>query len=154
TRRGLRRFLHGPVGRVLGRPVVGFVVFGAGLAAVYLTPVLEASATVDAAHLAVHAHLLGSGLLFLVPVVGVDALARPAPYPARILAVLLAVPFHAFLALAIWSAAEPLAPDAYPALDDQRQAAGILWASGEVLTVAVAGVVFARWYAAERRAEL
>lgn len=152
TKRALRRLLHGPVGRAVARPVVGFCVFGAGLVAVYLTPVLEASASNAVVHVLVHAHLVVSGLVFLTPLVGTDTLARPVPYGARLLAVLLAVPFHAFLGLAILSADEPLAPDAYPSIDDQRTAAGLLWAGGELLTVAVAGVVFAQWWRAEARA--
>jgi cytochrome c oxidase assembly factor CtaG len=152
TRRGLRRVLHGPIGRVLARPVVGFCLLGGGLVAVYLTPLLERAAASTPTHLAAHAHLVGSGLLFLVPLVGVDALPRPVPFGARLLAVLLAVPFHAFLGVALLAADEPLAPDAYPSLDDQRQAAGVLWAGGELLTLAVAAVVFARWWQAEQRA--
>jgi len=152
TRQSLRRVLHGPIGRVLARPVVGFCLLGAGLVAVYLTPLLERTATSTPVHLAVHAHLVAGGLLFLVPLVGVDTLPRPVPFGARLLAVLLAVPFHAFLGVALLAADEPLAPEAYPSLDDQRRAAGLLWAGGELLTLAVAAVVFARWWRAEERA--
>ena len=150
TKRLVRRVLRSPAGRALGHPVVGFCLFGAGLVGVYLTPVLQASATNDLVHIAVHVHLVVSGLVFLVPVLGVDALPHPAPFPARILAIVAAVPFHAFLAVAILTADDPLA-DAYPDLDDQRAAAGLLWAGGELLTVAVAAVVFTRWWQAEER---
>ncbi|MCU1353085.1 MAG: hypothetical protein JWM05_2294, partial [Acidimicrobiales bacterium] len=73
------------------------------------------------------------------------------PFGARLLAVLVAVPFHAFLGLAILSAARPLAPAAYPSLADQRTAAGLLWAMGELFTVGVAAVIVARWYASDQR---
>jgi putative copper resistance protein D len=152
TRRGLRRVLQGPAGALLAKPAFGFCLFGAGLVALYLTPLLEASATNEAVHLAVHAHLVLSGLAFLVPLVGTDRLPHPIPYGARLLVVLLAVPFHAFLGVILLTADDPLAPDAYPSLDDQRTAAGILWASGELLTLAVAAVVFVRWWRAEERA--
>lgn len=152
TRRMLRRALHSSVGRALAHPVVGFCLFGGGLVAVYLGPLLERSATDDAVHLGVHLHLLVTGLLFLVPLVGADVLPHPVPFGARLLAVLAAVPFHAFLAVAILAADAPLAPAVYPDLDDQRRAAGLLWASGELLSLAVAAVVFTRWWRSEQRA--
>jgi putative membrane protein len=150
TKQVTRRVLRSAVGRVLARPVVGFCLFGAGLVGVYLTPVLQASATNEVVHLLVHAHLLVAGLVFLVPVLGVDALPHAVPFAGRVLAIVLAVPFHAFLAVVMLSAGDPLA-DAYPDLDDQRAAAGLLWAGGELLTVAVAAVVFTRWWRAEER---
>ena len=53
TRRLVRWALHSRVGRLLGRPVVGLCLFGAGLVAVYLTPLLELSASNRWVHLAV-----------------------------------------------------------------------------------------------------
>ena len=44
-----------------------------------------------------------------------------------------------------------IAPDAYPSLADQHRAAGLLWASGELFGVALVGIVFAQWLAADRR---
>jgi putative copper resistance protein D len=65
--------------------------------------------------------------------------------------VLVAVPFHAFLGLALLSTGAPLAPRFYPSLDDQHAAAGVLWASGELLTLVVAGIVFRAWWLADGR---
>ena len=91
------------------------------------------------------------GCLFLWPLVGIDVTPRPLPHGARLLAVLVAVPFHAFLGVALLSTTAPLAPSVYPSLDDQHAAAGILWASGELLTLVIAAIVFAQWWAAEQR---
>ena len=152
TRARLRQVLHSRVGRILAHPVVGFAAFGVSLAVLYLSPLLEASVEHDLVHVLVHAHLVFVGMLFLVPLVGVDALPHPAPFAARLLALLAAVPFHAFLALALGTADDPVAPDVYPSIDDQRSAAAVLWASGEVFTVVVGGIIFWRWWASEARA--
>src|SRR5262245_26626247 len=152
TRATLRRILHSRAGRILANPVVGFAAFGVTLAVLYLSPLLEASVQHDVVHILVHAHLVLVGMLFLVPLVGVDALPHPPPFAARLLALLLAVPFHAFLALALGTAREPVAPDVYPSIDDQRSAAAVLWASGELFTVIVGGIIFWRWWASEARA--
>ena len=92
------------------------------------------------------------GCLFLAGLVGADPSPRPLGHGARLLSVLTAVPFHAFLGLAILSARAPLAPVAYPSLSDQRTAAGLLWGMGELFTLAVAAVVVRRWYVADQRA--
>jgi putative copper resistance protein D len=105
-------------------------------------------------HVLVHVHFVVVGCLFLWALVGIDVTPRPIPYGARLLAVLVAVPFHAFLGLVIFTAATPLAPSVYPSLADQHAAAGILWASGELLTLLIAGIVFAQWWAAEQRASV
>ena len=88
-----------------------------------------------------HTHVLASGTLFLAGLVGADPSPRPLAHGARLLSVLTAVPFHAFLGLAMTSASAPLAPRAYPSLSDQRTAAGLLWGMGELFTLAVAAVV-------------
>jgi putative copper resistance protein D len=152
TRAALRRALHGRAGRVLGHPLVGWALFGGGLVVLYLTPALDLAQRSDVAHLAMHAHVTVAGVLFLAPLVGVDALPHRPPHPARLLAVLAAVPFHAVVAVALLSASSPVAPDAYPSLADQRSAAAVFWGAGELLTLAVAATCGRQWWVAEKRA--
>ncbi|HEX5367468.1 MAG TPA: cytochrome c oxidase assembly protein [Acidimicrobiales bacterium] len=152
TRATLRRWLHGRPARVLAEPVVAWLLFGGGLVAIYLTPVLGLSARHDGVHVLVHAHVLLSGTLFLAVLVGVDPLPhRPSP-AARLLALLVAVPFHAVVGMALLSAGSPVAPEAYPSLTDQRTAAGLFWGAGEIFTLVVAAVVLRQWWVAEQRA--
>jgi putative copper resistance protein D len=74
------------------------------------------------------------------------------PFGARILTVLAAVPFHAFLGVAIMSTSRPLAPTIYPSLDDQHSAGGLLWVSGELMSLVLASIVVHAWINADRRA--
>ena len=152
TRRGLRRAVHSHPARLLSHPLVGWCLFGGSLVVLYLTPLLDLAARVPLVHLAVHAHVMAIGLLFLAPLVGIDPLpVRLAP-PARLLALLAAVPFHAVVALALTSAGSPVAPETYPSLDDQRAAAALFWGSGEILTLVAAAIVVRQWWVAEQRA--
>jgi putative copper resistance protein D len=148
---GLRRALHSRVVRVLTHPVVAWILFGGTLVALVFSPLLEWSVQNDAVHALLHAHFLVVGSLFATTLVGLDALPQPLPHGARLLAVLAAVPFHAFVGVALMTARAPLYPDVYPSLSDQRSAAAVLWISGELLTLAAAGIVFARWWAYEQR---
>ena len=147
----LLRVLHGRLAATLTHPVVAWLLFGGTLIAFYLSPLFELSLRHSWLHTLVHVHFLVVGSLFLWALVGIDVTPRPLPYGARLLAVLVAVPFHAFLGVALLSTTAPLAPSVYPSLGDQHAAAGILWASGELLTLGVAAIVFARWWAAEQR---
>lgn len=102
-------------------------------------------------HAAVHLHFLVSGCAFVWPLVGLDPLPRGIPHAARLGSVILAVPFHAVLGLAIMSASTPLAPRAYPSLSDQQAAGAIGWAAGEVFAFALVALAFVQWLAADRR---
>jgi putative copper resistance protein D len=151
SKRGLLRALHSSPVRLLAHPVVGFALFGATLVALYLSPLFPLSLRHPALHAAVHLHFLLAGAVFLWPLVGVDPLPRRPPHGARVLAVLAAVPFHAFLGMALLSTQRPLAPAVYPSLADQHAAAGVLWASGELLTLVAATVVLRAWMEADGR---
>jgi putative copper resistance protein D len=151
TRRLVRRALHSKVLAVVAHPIVGWLLFGGTLIAVYFTPLLGIAQRDPFVHIALHFHLVIVGTLFIWPLVGVDPSPRRLPFAARLLALLAAVPFHAFLGLALMSTHSLIAPQAYPSLADQHRAAGVLWASGEIFTFLVAMVVFQQWFAADQR---
>lgn len=142
-----RRLLRSRAGALAANPILTWAVFGGSLVGLYLTSALDVAARNDAVHAAIHAHVFVAGCLFLWPLIGSDVLPHRLAHGARLLVVLVAVPFHAFLGVALTTASSPVAPAAYPNLADQRTAAGVLWASGELLTLAVAAVVFQRWSA-------
>jgi putative copper resistance protein D len=150
--RTLRRLLRSRVVRLLTHPVVAWMLFGATLVALVFSPLLEWSVRNDAVHAAVHLHFLLAGSSFAATFIAIDPIPHPLPYGARLLGVLLLVPFHAFVGVALLTARRPLFPSVYPSLSDQHAAAGVLWSSGELLTLALGGIVFARWWAAEQRA--
>jgi cytochrome c oxidase assembly factor CtaG len=151
TRAVVRRALRSRLASLVGRPAFGFAAFGGSVVVLTFSPLLDLAAEDDAVHLALHVHLVLAGSVFAWPLVGADPLPHRPGHGARLLIVLAAVPFHAFVGVALLGADQPLF-DAYPSLEDQRRAAGVLWGSGEVLTLAVAGIVFAGWYRAEQRA--
>jgi putative copper resistance protein D len=152
TRAWLRRALRSRPVHLLTRPIVAWCLFGGGLVALYLTPLLSLSVRNGLVHLLVHAHVVIAGSLFLAVLVGVDPLPGRPPFAARLLALLVAVPFHAVVGLALLSAGSPVAPDVYPSLSDQRTAAGLFWGTGELFTLVVAAVVVRQWWVAEQRA--
>lgn len=151
TKRRLLRMLHRSPGRILTHPLVGFALFGTTLVALYLSPLFPLSLRNPVVHAAVHGHFLAAGCLFLWPLLGTDTLPRALPHGARLLTVLAAVPFHAFLGLALITTRAPLAPAVYPSLADQHAAAALLWASGEFMTLVMVAVVVRTWMSADGR---
>jgi cytochrome c oxidase assembly factor CtaG len=149
--RGLLRLVHGPVVSAGTHPVVGWALFGGTLVVLYLTPLFGLSLRNEWVHVAVHVHFLVVGAIFVWPLVGLDPVRWRLPYAARLLAVLLVVPFHAFLGLALVSADAPLGDGPWT-MTDQRTGVGLLWAVGELLAIAAAAVIFFQWAAADERA--
>jgi putative copper resistance protein D len=152
TRQSLRSAVRSRPAHAVSHPLVAWCLFGGGLVAIYLTPLLDLSVRNDGVHLLVHAHVVTSGALFVAVLVGVDPLPGRPPFGARLLALLLAVPFHAVIGLALVSSGSPVAPEAYPLLSDQRTAGGVFWGAGEVFTVVVAAIIVRQWWVGEQRA--
>ena len=157
----LLRVAHHRSVTALTRPLVAWSLFAATLFALYFTPLLDLSLRSDAVHVLVHVHFVAVGFVFWWPAVGVDPLRRPLAYPARMLYVILAVPFHAFLGLAVLSStSHPLGAREYGAVlrdwgpslvADQRTAAGLMWVAGELLGAIAAALVGVGWFRQDQR---
>jgi putative membrane protein len=160
TQVGLLWLIRSAPVRALTHPLVGFTVFALTLFALYFTPIYELSLRNDWVHGAVHLHFLFAGSLFFWAVIGLDPVANRMPYGARLIIVLLTVPFHAFLGIALLSGDVPLASDWYASardwgvspLTDQRTGAAIMWGLGDVIGLVAGTVVLAQWMAHEDRA--
>jgi len=160
TRRTLLRCVHSRPVTVLTNPIVAWTIFGGTLFALYLSPLFEWSLRNDLVHGAVHLHFLLAGSLFFWPAVGLDPMRRRLSHPARLLYVLLAVPFHAFLGLAVLSSRRALGGAVYGAvgrswgpdlLADQHAGAALLWAVGDLFGLVAGAVVVAQWVRHDER---
>lgn len=150
TQRRVLRVLHSRAAGVVTHPVTALLLFGGTLFVLYFTNLYSLSLGNDYVHGLVHLHFLFVGLLFFWPVVGLDLVRRARlPHGARLLYVFVAVPFHAFLGIALLSGRTPLFAE--HTLADQRAGGGILWAVGDLLTLVVGGIVLAQWMAYEER---
>jgi cytochrome c oxidase assembly factor CtaG len=159
TRRRLTRLLHSPPLRVVGNPLVAWVLFTLSLYALYFSPLFDLTLRQPFVHDLVHVHFLAVGLLFWWPVVGLDPSRWRLPHIARLGFVFVMVPFHAFLGVAIMNSGHLLAPtlasfqrDWGPSpLSDQQLGGAILWGAGDLITLgAVLGVLVA-WASYEEK---
>jgi putative copper resistance protein D len=161
TQVGLLRVLRSRPARALTNPIVAWALFGLTLFVLYFSPLYELSLRNTFVHEGVHLHFFFVGAVFFWSVIGLDPISWRIPYGFRLLLVLLTVPFHAFLGLALLTGDQPLAEDYYvetirppsaSAMTDQRTGAGIMWAVGDAIGLIAGTVVLAQWMAHEDRA--
>lgn len=153
-RRRIARILALPVVRFLAHPGVAWPIFVAGPFALYFSPLFELSLRNAVVHALVHAHFLIAGCLFCWPLVGRD----PAPHrqspAAGMVYAGLALPFHAFLGIAIMGSSRVLAGDYYASrprdwgstpLQEQNAGGGLLWGLGDLVGFVLVALLFRRW---------
>lgn len=163
-RRWLLALLHSRLAKVLSFPPLTLAVYIVSPWALYFSGWYAASLDSAALHELMHVHLVTVGALFFWPLVGIDPLPGRVAYPFRLLLAVLTLPFHAFLGVTIMGQETLLGGDHYPALreqagygwlpdplDDQHLAGGILWSSGDLIGLALFGVLFVQWVRSSMR---
>jgi putative copper resistance protein D len=163
-RRWLLAVLHSRVARVLTFPPLTLVLYIVSPWALYFTGWYDATLHSTYLHEALHLHLVLVGALFFWPVLGIDPVPGRVAYPFRMLLVLLTLPFHAFLGVTIMGEQDLIGGSWYPDLhdgpmgswlpdpaDDQHLAGGILWGSGDLVALALFGVLFTQWVRSSMR---
>lgn len=159
--REIIRVLNSRAMEVLTRPLLVWALYAGVMFGYYFTPLYDLSLTNDPVHELIHVVFLLAGTLFFWMVLGDDPGRRQVGYPARILALLAAMPFHAFLGVALVTATVILGADHYeslartwgPTLESDQQAGGaLMWIGGGFVTLAALLVVVWKWWRAEQRA--
>ena len=157
-RRWLLAVLHSRVAKVLSFPPLTFLLYVTAPWTLYFTGWYPATLHSAYLHETMHLHLVLVGCLFFWPIIGIDPVPGKVAYPFRMLLVVLTLPFHAFLGVTIMGQEELIAGSYYPDLhdgpmgawlpdphDDQHLAGGLLWGSGDLVALALFGVLFTQW---------
>lgn len=155
----LLALLHSRVARVVTFPLLPFLLFIGSPYALYFTDWYPATLESTVLHELLHAHFLLVGCLFFWPLIGLDPLPGRAPYPARALMMFLSMPFHAVLGLTIMQSETLLAEEHYRGLGlswldpvaDQAVGGGLLWASGDLVSLLMLGALVVQWIRASER---
>jgi putative copper resistance protein D len=150
TQTTLLKVLRSPVAKVLSNPFFTWSFYGVTLFALYFTSLYATTLQNDTVHNLVHLHLIVAGCLFWWPAVGVDPLPHRLSYGARILYLLLAMPFHTILGMALESQTTAIAPGT--ALSDLHAGGGLMWVAGEAAALIGTLALFVQWLRADERA--
>lgn len=143
------KILHSPVGRIASNPIFTWAFYGASIFGLYFTSLYAITLRNQTVHDLVHLHLIVAGCLFWWPAVAVDPLPKRMSYGVRIAYLMLAMPFHTILGMALDSQTTPLAPGM--ALGDLHMGGGLMWVAGEALGLIGTIAVFVQWLRADER---
>jgi putative copper resistance protein D len=149
TQERVLAILHSRPVVMITHPLVAWVVFGGSTIALYSTPLYAQTLHHPWLHDVVHIHFVLAGVLFFWPVVGIDPGRWRLGHAARLLYVLVALPFHAIVGLALISTRAPLW--SAHTLADQQAGGGAMLLGGDLVTLAVIAIVFRQWVAADQR---
>ena len=153
--------LHSRFVRVLGHPVVAWVMFTSMMWVTHFSPLFDAALEDPLIHDLEHAIFLGSAFLFWWPAVGLDPAPWRMPHPVRALYAFLQMTQNTFLAVVILGAGGVLyrhyatlrRPWGPTPLEDQQLAAGIMWVAGDIIfLIAILAIIWG-WMRAEARDE-
>ena len=147
---GIIKVLHSPVGRIASNPVFTWAFYGVSVFGLYFTSLYAITLRNDTVHNLVHLHLIVAGCLFWWPAVAIDPLPRRITYGARIGYLMLALPFHTILGMALDSQTTRITPST--PLSDLHMGGGLMWVAGEALGLFGTLAVLVQWLRADERA--
>lgn len=152
------RGLRSAAGRALLHPAVGIALFLLSFYGLYLGSLADRLLSTWASHVALELVFLLAGVLFTVPVLSSDPLPRRQRQWGRAVDMFVEMPLHAFFGVIVMMASAPLVatfsrPPASWGVDvmsDQGVAGGLAWSYGELPSLVMLLIVFARWEREER----
>ncbi|MGW5739079.1 MULTISPECIES: cytochrome c oxidase assembly protein [Streptomyces] len=148
-RRALLRCVRSRPAALLVWPPLAALVHGAGLWAVYRTPLMAAAHHRPWLESLVSVHLLASGALFTFAVLALDPLRHRAGVALRGGSLLAASAAHGVLAKSLYAAGPP--GTSFTA-DDLHLASYVMYYGGDLTGLALAVLLGRQWYAAGGRA--
>lgn len=151
ARQTLARLARSRVAAVVTHPLFTWIGFALVMWLTHFSPLYDLAVRNSVVHVLEHWLFLAAGILFWMPVVGSERVARrPLVWPVRLAYLVAALPLQSFLGLAIYSSERPLY-ESYPDLGDQRLGALIMWIGGDFVFVLALALVVGGWMTADRR---
>jgi len=155
-----KRFVRSPAVSFLTWPVLGFLGYGAAIAAAHLTDLANLVQTNETLHNAEHAAYLLIGYLFFLPILGNEPIRWRLSYPVRFVILVLVMPVDTFtgLVLGYGNAGTPgVAVGPRPAwapgqVQDLHWGGALMWIGGDAIMFGLMMLVFLAWSRDERPA--
>ncbi|NLT26555.1 MAG: bifunctional copper resistance protein CopD/cytochrome c oxidase assembly protein [Microbacteriaceae bacterium] len=162
---GMREWMlllvHSKWAAFFSHPIVAGVNFALALLTFYYTPLFRWATRDHVGHMWMIAHFLIVGYLFVESIIGDDPSRTRAPYPMRLIGLILVMTFHAFFGIAVMTGQNLLVAEWYgatgrtwgppTALEDQHLGGAIAWGLGEFPTVILAAIVAIQWSRSDTR---
>jgi len=144
------RILHSSWFAVLSHPLTVWLLYYGAMLAFFLTPAIGFAMNHMWLMDLINLGFLFGATLFWWPMIGLDPIPRwKIGYPLRMVNLLIGVPLESFLAIALLSSRQTIAP--MYSLSSTHAGAGVLWVLSELFTVAAVIPIYFQWMAAEDR---
>jgi putative copper resistance protein D len=150
TQTAILRVIHSRPARVLANPLVTWAIYGVSLFVLYFTGLYAFSLRHNVVHQLIHVHFLAVGCLFFWPVVGIDPMPRRLTPGFKFLYLMMTLPFHTILGMALQSQTKPIAPGV--SISDLHSGGGLMWTAGEMIGLVATLAVLVQWLRADERA--
>ncbi|QXE38469.1 cytochrome c oxidase assembly protein [Streptomyces sp. GMY02] len=156
----LLRILHSRINSAITHPVAAMALFIGSSFVVYFTPLFEIAMRNHLGHLAMQLHFLAMGLLFFWVIIGIDPAPRRIPHFAKLIILVITMPFHSFFSIALMSSTDLIGGDYFQAVervwgatlaDDQYRAGAIAWATGDIPMLITTITLAAQWVRSDAR---
>jgi putative copper resistance protein D len=152
-RRWILPILDSRAVRVIGHPLVAWLLFTAVMWGTHFSPLFDAALENVWLHDLEHVLYLASSMLFWWPIVGRDPSPWRMGHPARLLFLFMQMPFNSFLGVAILFSGTVLYPHYATTgrlwgptpLDDQQAAGAIMWGLGDAGFLLALLIATAAW---------
>ena len=152
-RRWILPILHSRAVRVIGHPLVAWLLFTAVMWGTHFSPLFDAALENAWLHDLEHVLYLASSILFWWPIVGRDPSPWRMSHPARLLFLFMQMPFNSFLGVAILFSGTVLYPHYATTgrpwgptpLEDQQAAGAIMWGLGDAGFLLALLIATAAW---------
>jgi putative copper resistance protein D len=136
--------------RVIFNPFFTWAFFAASVMTLYLTGLYALSMRNDLANNLVHLDLILAGCLYWWPLIAADPIPTRLGSWAKILYLILAMPFFTILGMSLESESKGIAPGM--SLTEVHTGGGLLWCAGEIMGLLGAIAFFVLWLRADEQA--
>jgi cytochrome c oxidase assembly factor CtaG len=143
----IRARFEGGVATIVLNPVFTWALFAATLFVLYFSHEYRLSIEHAWVLQLTNLELVVVGWLFVWPVIGVDPRPRPLAIGWRLAYVLVSTVYYSILGLAMESQRTPIAPGL--TVSDLHTGAGVLWTTGEMLTIVMTIGILLQWLAVD-----
>ena len=144
------RIFHSQAFAVLSHPITVWILYYGVMLAFFLSPAIGFAMNHMWIMDLINLGFLFGATLFWWPMIGLDPIPRwGTSYPLRMVNLLIGVPLESFLAIALLSSHETIAP--MYTLSSTHTGAGILWVLSELLTVIAVIPIYFQWMTSEDR---
>jgi len=146
----LQKVIESRPARLLSQPAVTWPIYGASLFVLYLSPLYSYSLHHALLRQLIDLETLIAGYLFFWRPIGADRIGKPLGYWMRMLYLILLLPCHTILGMALESQSSRIAPGI--GVNDLHTGGGLLWVAGEAAGLLSVIAVFVGWLRSDLRA--